>query len=184
MFCFDCEKQEVEIGSAIKVKGLIGTLTKILDNRILITVADIAYVELAYDNERWYNTADACQSPRMNILSMSDYTMEDGKLYFKNTDFILNGNEVQIRVDDKKIWVRVITQTAVTMHWCNNGSDVKRITIATTQEDPCVILVDDLGRSYYAVYVEDGDYQATQLYTNRDGKFVRLEHDLSWRFDY
>ncbi|ADM80021.1 hypothetical protein phiAS5_ORF0178 [Aeromonas phage phiAS5] len=184
MFCYDCEKREVEIGSTVKVKGLIGTLTEILTDRIVITVSSIARIELAYaECGRWYSTMDKCKSPRMYLSTMSDYSMENGKLYFADTSSILPGNEVQIPIDGKQIWVRAIAQTAITMHWKNNEIDVDHVTFSSTQDDPCMVLLDDLGRSYYAVYVEDDDYQATQLYTNRNGEFVRLEQDLNWRFE-
>ncbi|BES53208.1 hypothetical protein [Aeromonas phage phiWae14] len=184
MFRYDCEKREVEIGSTVKVKGMTGTLTEVLADRIVITVSSIARIELVCTEcGRWYSPMDKCQSPRMYLGSMSDYSMDNGKLYYTNTSSILPGSEVQISVDGKQIWVRAIAQTAITMHWKNNEIDVDHVTFSSTQDDPCMVLLDDLGRSYYAVYVEDGDYQATQLYTNRNGEFIRLDQDLNWRFD-
>ncbi|UYD60024.1 hypothetical protein OPFAMLBM_00003 [Aeromonas phage avDM12-TAAL] len=173
MFRYSEEKKKVEIGSLIRVKGLQGVLTEVTDNTIKITIAEIAYSEFVFENGRWHNAKDPINN-RMHLLHLSDYTIKNGELFYTNRSEIGVGSYV----DEMK----VVAETGITLVWDKTGSKVESVRIGIIEQDPCLILIDNKGMAHYAIAVEDGDYEAVQLYSTNCGK---LEHiiDLPWRYD-
>lgn len=173
MFRYSEDKKKVEIGNVVRVKGLQGVLTEVTSNSIKLTIGDIAYSELVFENKRWRNAKDSIGRP-MYLIHMSDYTIENGELFYTNRSVINVGDFV----DEMK----VVAETGITLLWDKTSSKVECVRIGIIEADPCLILIDNKGMAHYAIAVESGDYEAVQLYSTNNGS---LEHvlDLPWRYD-
>lgn len=173
MFRYSEDKKKVEIGNVVRVKGLQGVLTEVTSNSIKITIGEIAYSEIVFENGRWRNAKDPIGRP-MYLIHMSDYTIENGELFYTNRSVINVGDFV----DEMK----VVAETGITLLWDRTSSKVERVRIGIIEADPCLILIDNKGMAHYAIAVDDGDYEAVQLYTTEFGKFEHL-YDLPWKYD-
>ncbi|AAQ17711.1 hypothetical protein Aeh1ORF052c [Aeromonas phage Aeh1] len=173
MFRYSEDKKKVEIDNVVRVKGLQGVLTEVTSNSIKLTIGDIAYSELVFENGRWHNAKDPIGRP-MYLINMSDYTIENGELFYTNRSVINVGDFV----DEMK----VVAETGITLLWDRTSSKVESVRIGIAEEDPCLILIDNKGMAHYAIAVDDGDYEAVQLYTTSFGQFEQL-YDLPWRYD-
>lgn len=183
MFYRKSDVLEIPIGGHVHVNNTRGLLTKINGTLIQVTFHGIAYSEFIWvENARWYNAKE--KSPRARLTDLDEHFLDDGKLFYHDVEALTVGNTVSLFLDeDKPTNVRIMNETCIDLIWDFNGNDVEEIHLGNTLDWPCLIMIDDKGQAYYAIYNTDGDYEAVDLYTNVNGTFTQLDTKLSWSFE-
>lgn len=178
MFYRKSDVLEIPIGGHVHVNNTRGVLTKINSTLIQVTFHGIAYSEFIWvENARWYNAKE--KSPRARLTDL-----DDGKLFYHDVESLTVGKTVSLFLDeDKPTNVRIVNETCIDLIWDRNGNDVKEIYFGNTLDWPCLIMIDDKGQAYYAIYNTYGDYGVVDLHTNVNGTFTQLDTKLSWSFE-